>query len=113
MLHTVCCAMSKPDSDNIEILVKHPGDKQTAHKTPLLFIHGAYTAAWCWDEHFLDWFATQGYSSYALSLSGHGGSRGRKHLDSFSINDYVDDVAEVVATLPAPPAFEAATMAAR
>lgn len=103
MLHTVCCAMSKPDSDNIEILVKHPGDKQTAHKTPLLFIHGAYTAAWCWDEHFLDWFATQGYSSYALSLSGHGGSRGRKHLDSFSINDYVDDVAEVVATLPAPP----------
>ncbi|MBV2234927.1 MAG: alpha/beta hydrolase [Sterolibacterium sp.] len=76
---------------------------QRVHDTPLLFVHGAYTAAWCWEEYFLDWFAGQGYFSYALSLSGHGGSRGRKHLDSFGIADYVDDVAEVVAALPVPP----------
>jgi alpha-beta hydrolase superfamily lysophospholipase len=63
----------------------------------LLFIHGAYTAAWCWEEHFLPFFAEAGYAAYALSLSGHGATPGRKHLDSFSINDYVKDVVTTVA----------------
>lgn len=90
---------------SLEVLVKAPRARsgKRIHETPLLFIHGAYTAAWCWDEYFLDWFADQGYFSYAMSLSGHGGSRGRRQLDSFSIKDYVNDVAEVVATLPSPP----------
>ena len=80
-----------------------PKSGVTEHATPLLFIHGAYTAAWCWAEHFLPWFAEQGYSCFGLSLSGHGGSRGRKELDSFGIKDYVNDVAEVVAALAQPP----------
>ena len=90
---------------SLEVLVKAPRARsgKRIHETPLLFIHGAYTAAWCWDEYFLDWFAGQGYFSYALSLSGHGNSRGRRQLDSFGIKDYVNDVAEVVASLPSPP----------
>lgn len=85
----------------LEVLCEAPAG--AACPTPLLFVHGAYVAAWCWQEHFLPWFGKQGWSSYALSLSGHGGSRRREHLDAFSIDDYVDDVAEVVARLPAPP----------
>lgn len=84
-----------------EVLSRAPANH--AHPTPLLFVHGAYTAAWCWDEHFLQFFADAGYASYAVSLSGHGGSPGRRHLDSFSIGDYVRDVAAVIAELPAPP----------
>ena len=61
------------------------------------FIHGAYVSAWCWDEHFLPWFARRGWQAYAVSLSGHGRSRQREHLDSYSIDDYVRDVAEVAA----------------
>jgi len=70
---------------------------------PLLFIHGAYTAAWCWAEHFLPYFAAAGFNCQALSLSGHGASRRRDHLDSYSINDYINDVAEVAAQSPTPP----------
>lgn len=93
---------------SLEVLVRTPSTTPKSRPsriqdTPLLFVHGAYTAAWCWEEHFLDWFADQGYFSYALSLSGHGASRGRSQLDSFSINDYVKDVAEVVTALPTPP----------
>lgn len=88
---------------SLELIVRVPTDKTSAHETPLLFIHGAYTAAWCWEEYFLDWFAAQGYFSYALSLSGHGGSRGRSQLDSLRIQDYVNDVTEIVATLPKHP----------
>ena len=86
----------------LEVLCHTPASK-TAHDTPLLFVHGAYVSAWCWEEHFLPWFAEQGWSSYALSLSGHGRSRRREYLDSYSIHDYVDDVAEVVSKLPSPP----------
>ena len=69
---------------------------------PLLFLHGAYTAAWCW-EHYQPFFAAAGFENHALSFSGHGKSLGGKPLDSLSIDDYVADVAEVVAGLRAPP----------
>ncbi|ANQ83576.1 putative acetone-cyanohydrin lyase [Azoarcus olearius] len=74
-----------------------------AFETPLLFIHGAYVGAWCWEEYFLPWFARHGWAAYALSLSGHGGSRRRDRLDAYSIADYVADVVEVAGKLPAPP----------
>lgn len=85
----------------LEVLCRAPAG--TARATPLLFVHGAYVAAWCWDEHFLPWFADRGWAAYAVSLSGHGASRRRALLDSYSIDDYVRDVAEVAARLPAPP----------
>ncbi|MDX5445965.1 MAG: alpha/beta hydrolase [Zoogloeaceae bacterium] len=70
---------------------------------PLLFVHGAYTGAWCWDEHFLPFFAEHGYAAWAVSLSGHGRSEGHDALDSLRLQDYVDDVADTMATLPAAP----------
>ncbi len=93
--------MNKPRFDDLEVLARVP--QGPARKTPLLFVHGAYTAAWCWDEHFLSYFADAGYAAYAVSLSGHGKSRGRDHLDSFSIADYVADVAHVASRLPTTP----------
>jgi len=93
--------MSASQFGNYEVLTRAPAGE--AHATPLLFVHGAYAAAWCWEEHFLQFFADAGYAAYAISLSGHGGTPGRKQLDSFSISDYGRDVAAVVAQLPAPP----------
>ena len=85
----------------LEVVTRTPA--RLKHKTPLLFIHGAFTGAWCWEEHFLSFFAEAGYAAHALSLSGHGSSRGREKLDTLSIADYVDDVREVVEQLPTPP----------
>ncbi|HEX5125519.1 MAG TPA: alpha/beta fold hydrolase [Rhodocyclaceae bacterium] len=77
--------------------------ESSTHATPLLFVHGAYAAAWCWQEHYLPYFAAQGFAAHALSLSGHGGSRGRQYLDTYSISHYVDDLREVAASLPVRP----------
>jgi len=85
----------------LEVIAREP--TEAARPTPLLFVHGAYAAAWCWEEHFLDFFAAAGYPSYAVSLSGHGTSRGRDRLDSFGIDHYVDDLREVAAALQAAP----------
>jgi pimeloyl-ACP methyl ester carboxylesterase len=55
-------------SESHEVLTRLPAGKAKA--TPLLFIHGAYAAAWCWEDHFLPFFAEAGYAAHALSLSG-------------------------------------------
>lgn len=94
--------MNKSRFDHLEVLVHGP-EGAARKATPLLFLHGAYTAAWCWQEHYLPHFAAAGYQCHAPSFSGHGGSRRREQLDSYSIDDYVNDVAEVAAALPAPP----------
>jgi pimeloyl-ACP methyl ester carboxylesterase len=70
---------------------------------PLLFVHGAWHGAWCWDEHFLDFFAERGFHALALSLRGHGNSANDKRLSRCSIADYVDDVVSVAESLPTSP----------
>jgi pimeloyl-ACP methyl ester carboxylesterase len=93
--------MNAPRSSRLEIISRLP--QRAAHQTPLLFVHGAFAAAWCWDEHFLGFFADAGYAAHAVSLSGHGRSRGREHLDSLCIEDYLNDVVETMQGLPALP----------
>lgn len=85
----------------LEVLESHP--KAKAHNTPLLFIHGAFAGAWCWQEHFLPFFAQAGYHCYAVSLSGHGQSSGHDYLDSLSLDDFVQDVVTVAGQLPHAP----------
>lgn len=58
----------------LEVITEH--SQLLSHSTPLLFIHGAWHGAWCW-EKFLSYFAEHGYESHALSLRGHGNSEGR------------------------------------
>ncbi|OBK28951.1 hypothetical protein A5634_19285 [Mycobacterium asiaticum] len=73
------------------------------HPVPLLFVHGSWHGAWCWDEHFLDFFAARGYRAIAVSMRGHGASPGRDRLRWTRIRDYVADVAQTAATLSTPP----------
>jgi pimeloyl-ACP methyl ester carboxylesterase len=85
----------------LELIQK--GSPSDAHPVPLLFVHGAWHAAWCWDEHFLDFFAERGYGCYAPSLRGHGASAGRGRLRRTGIQDYVRDIAQTAAELPTQP----------
>ena len=66
---------------------------------PLLFVHGAFTATWCWQEHFLPWFAERGYDCWALSLEGHGSSSGHDYLSGISIDDYVRNLSAIIRQL--------------
>ncbi len=70
--------------------------------TPIVFVHGAWHAAWCW-EQFQPYLAQQGYASYALSLRGHGQSEGRRAIRWHSAADYVADLAQFVQGLAEPP----------
>jgi pimeloyl-ACP methyl ester carboxylesterase len=74
----------------LEVIDK--GHVTEAHPSPLLFVHGGCHAAWCWDEHFLDYFASHGFRAAAVSFRAHGGSDSDKPLNRLSVADYVDDV---------------------
>lgn len=79
------------------------GSPDASHPVPLLFVHGAWHAAWCWEEHFLGYFADRGYRAVALSFRGHGNSPTTKRLRDLSFADYLDDVVTVARSLPVAP----------
>ena len=81
----------------LEIIEALPS--RASDKPPLLFLHGAFTGAWVWSEHFLDYMAAQGYAAYAVSFRGHGRSDGRESLWRHSLADYVDDACLAIRTL--------------
>ena len=80
-----------------------------ARRHDLLFVHGAWHGAWCW-EPFMEWFAARGWNSHAIDLRGHGDSTNDRSLRRTRVKHYVDDVATVVASMEAPPIIIAASM---
>lgn len=93
-------------------LLHYPPPEAQARSAPLLFIHGAWHGAWCWQEAFLPHFAAHGYDCYAVSLRGHGGSPGRERLRWTGIRQHTRDVAAIIAELPAVPIIIAHSMGA-
>lgn len=89
------------DVEQLEIIEASP--RKGGGARPLLFVHGAFAAAWCWSEYFLPYFAKLGFRACAVSLSGHGGSPGRERLDSLSIADYVRDLEQAVSIVGGDP----------
>lgn len=85
----------------LEVITRKP--KGAARPTPLLFVHGAYGGAWVWDQHYLPWFAEQGWEAHALSVRGHGESEGRDKVRFARLRDYVADVEQVLAGIAPSP----------
>ena len=51
----------------------------------------------------LPWFAQRGWHATAISLEGHGDSRGHAWLAALGIDDFARNVHAVVKTMPRPP----------
>jgi len=85
----------------LEIISKKP--EGFSQKPPILFVHGAWHGAWCWNKYFLPYFAEKGFASYALSLRGHGNSDVPNSFRGMGISDYVSDVKQVIDQLPEKP----------
>ncbi len=80
----------------LEFLRYRSPDPAAAERPPLLYVHGAWHGAWCWNVHMLPYTARQGgYHSFALSLRGHGASDGSVRFAA--LEDYLDDIAQAAA----------------
>jgi pimeloyl-ACP methyl ester carboxylesterase len=84
----------------LEIISREATSNQ--HPTSLLFVHGMFHGAWCWEAHFLEYFARRGFDAFAVNLRGHGKSEGRDKLRWARVADFVDDVAAAARQLPRP-----------
>jgi pimeloyl-ACP methyl ester carboxylesterase len=92
----------------LEVIDK--GSCSESHPVALLFVHGAWHAAWCWDEYFLEFFADKGYRAIAVSLRGHGNSPAPKPMQFCSVADFVTDVESVANSLPTRPVIAGHSM---
>jgi pimeloyl-ACP methyl ester carboxylesterase len=70
-----------------DIVVLNPVISNNA--PPILLVHGAWHAAWCW-KPLAQELARKGYEVHYFSLPGHGrASLNKAHLNQYSLNDYV------------------------
>ncbi|MEL6269729.1 MAG: alpha/beta hydrolase [Chloroflexota bacterium] len=79
---------------------------------PLLFVHGAWHGAWCWEQYFMPHFAAHGFDVTAFSLRGHGSSTGRHSIPILRLADYVDDLRILLAQFETPPVLIGHSMGA-
>lgn len=79
----------------------HKQPAQQDRKPPIVFVHGVYHAAWCWDEYFTSYFSQADYEVYTLNLRGHGADS--SNLTWASFNDYVNDLTKLITQLDRPP----------
>lgn len=84
----------------LELISK--GSSANAKRPSLLFIHGGFHGAWCWDEYLLPWFAARGWHANALSLRGHGNSEGHAEIRRWTLDDYGADVNSVLESIARP-----------
>ena len=73
-----------------------------ARRHPLLFVHGAWHGAWCW-ERLMPWFARRGWECHALDLRGHGDTPNDRSLRLTRIKHYVEDLGAAVDSLQEDP----------
>lgn len=99
-----------PPEPDLEVRSRRPA--RGNGRPPLLFVHGGYCDGWCWEPHFLPWFAARGYAAHALSLRGHGRSGGHETLFVAGIDDFAADVSRVASRLPSAPVLIGHSMGA-
>lgn len=75
---------------HLELLRQQPA--QPSEHPPILFMHGIFVGAWCW-QHFLPDFAAQGHDSWAVSFRGHGNSQNNGW---YGLQDFVRDAEHAV-----------------
>lgn len=85
--------MNREINDGIERISYIPEVKK--HKTPLLFIHGMWHAAWCWQE-WQTLLAEWGWESHAISLPGHGDSPAQGSVRWSTMQKYLKIVSQEV-----------------
>jgi pimeloyl-ACP methyl ester carboxylesterase len=86
--------------DGIERITYRP--HKPVFETPLLFQHGMWHGAWCW-ELWQGVLAALGWESHAFSLPGHGQSPERRPVARCTLDYYLRFLKAEVDRMPVPP----------
>lgn len=86
--------------DGVERISYWP--KNPKHSTPILFQHGMWHGAWCW-ERWQMILAQQGWESHAISLPGHGASPVQRPVRFCGLGYYLSFLTREIDRLPQKP----------
>jgi pimeloyl-ACP methyl ester carboxylesterase len=89
--------------------IKHYPAYVCSCQPPLLFVHGGWHGAWCWEPHFTPFFQ-QTHDVVLMSLRGHGVRTARNQHATYTLKDYACDVHSVIEQLAQPPIVIAHSM---
>lgn len=92
-----------PDGMRLEMISYSRTNAESSTRPPILFVHGSYHGAWCWEEKFMPYFADKGYESHAISLRAQGNSDRGELKYAGTLESHVDDLASVIGSLERPP----------
>lgn len=84
----------------IEHHIEQPENRK--HDTPILLLHGAWHGAWCW-ENWVTHFASLGYEVHTINLPAHGQNKAPKHINLYTLNNYVQTLANAIDTISPTP----------
>lgn len=73
------------------ILVALPEEREK-NLPPLIFLHGSFHGAWCWEENFFPYFAELGYPLIALNFRGAGENDETPTNRKVTIQEHCDDL---------------------
>jgi len=90
-----------PSGLKLEVLRQKP--LENTGKPPLVFLHGSYHAAWCWNVHFMPYFAQRGYDSYAISFRGQGKSDVPEGSPAGLLEEHTSDIQHFLGKLDMEP----------
>lgn len=93
--------IDRRNGPSLEVLVCRPTGGTAG--SPVLFLHGAFAGAWCWQESWLPHVGASGRFAAAVSLRGHGGSDGRDALRWTGLGEFLDDLTLAIDAMPSPP----------
>jgi len=92
--------VSREVNDGIERITYTPDAPK--FKTPIVFQHGAWHGAWCW-QWWQELFAEWGWTSHAHSLPNHGGSENKRHYRFCTLGYYLEFLDAEVKRCSQPP----------
>lgn len=58
---------------------------------PIIFLHGSFHGAWCWEEHYIPYFTQLGYPVVALNLRGAGDNDETPNNRKITIQEHCED----------------------
>jgi alpha-beta hydrolase superfamily lysophospholipase len=72
-------------------------------KDTILFVHGAWHGAWCWEKYFVKQFLDRGYKSITFDLPKHSKPGKTENINKLSLKDYVEALKKEVGKLDSLP----------
>ncbi len=86
------------------VVTSFPTNHQSSSKStkpPILFLHGSFHGAWCWEENYIPYFVNKGYPCVAFNWRGTGGNPAAEGVTKVKIvEDHCDDFQALLETLP-------------